>query len=556
LLQCKWLEDYGGEGLGSTIVYPKIMVNRVENPETGKWGSMVPSIVLEVVIASPQDAGRLARLHVQKQPNFTTIMYGSIISTPDNTKWKEQREHFVTGFLPKASLEKIFPVSLARARECELRMAELATTSANGGKPLVDMSEFFLHETKAQLQLALMGLPQDFVDKTNQPFRHAMMGKHDPQYPRKYLKSLVKEMEAGKDRFKAPNTDDVVCPMSGVTANSSQCPISGAAGTADECPKMSAAAAAGGCPMAGATASGSKCPVSGASGAGCPRTAAAAGGCPMAASVVGPLSERMNSADLSSQDTFGNAFIFAFAGHDTTGHTLTFMAYELARQPLLQERLRREVHSWFQSIESQKREVTYTDLAHLPFLTRCWTETLRLWPAVTNGTYRQLQVNDYVHAKFKNGSGDGEVMVPKGTLVNIPNWPRHRNVDLWGPDANEFNPDREFKTDEIWNGDVFRAYNPSTERFSPFTFAPRDCIGKNFAHMEARLIMAHMLRRFRLELSEQYVNMDRSKFLGVNYGTMGPQDMTLDDMVKAYPGWGPPMRRPTGLPIHVLPLEQ
>jgi cytochrome P450 len=264
----------------------------------------------------------------------------------------------------------------------------------------------------------------------------------------------------------------------------------------------------------------------------------------------------MNSAGMSAQDTFGNAFIFAFAGHDTTGHTLTFLAYELARQPLIQERLRQEVNSWFQAIESQKRDITYTDLANLPFMTRCWTETLRLWPAVTNGTFRELQVNDYVHSKFKGSNGEEQLVdVPKGTLINIPNWPRHRNPDLWGPDATEFNPDREFRSDEIWNGDVFRAYNPATERFSPFTFGPRDCIGKNFAHMEARLIMAHVLRSFRLELSDAYVNMDRSKFLGVNYGTMGPQDMTLDDMVKAIPGYGPPLRRPTGLPIHVVPLD-
>ncbi len=43
---------------------------------------------------------------------------------------------------------------------------------------------------------------------------------------------------------------------------------------------------------------------------------------------------------------------------------------------------------------------------------------------------------------------------------------------------------RRRQEDELWHGQVFRAYNPSTRRFSPFTFAPRDCIGKNFAQME------------------------------------------------------------------------
>ena len=93
---------------------------------------------------------------------------------------------------------------------------------------------------------------------------------------------------------------------------------------------------------------------------------------------------------------------------------------------------------------------------------------LRLWPAVPNGTFREIQFDDTI--KGKNGE---DVVIKKGTLVRLVNWSRHRNPDLWGPDVNEFNPDRDFKPDELWNGDVLRAYNPQTERFSPFTYTPR-----------------------------------------------------------------------------------
>eukprot|EP00666_Eupelagonemidae_sp_cell4sb_P006577 gene6577-7780_t len=41
---------------------------------------------------------------------------------------------------------------------------------------------------------------------------------------------------------------------------------------------------------------------------------------------------------------------------------------------------------------------------------------------------------------------------------------------VWGPDVEVFNPDREFRTSEIWDEKGFAAYNPATERFSPFTF--------------------------------------------------------------------------------------
>merc|ERR1719502_712765 len=100
---------------------------------------------------------------------------------------------------------------------------------------------------------------------------------------------------------------------------------------------------------------------------------------------------------------------------------------------------------------------------------------------------------------------------------------RHLNPDLWGADVLEFNPDRDWRGDEIWNGDVFRAYNPSSKRFSPFTFAPRDCIGKNFAQMEMRTIIANVFRRFKFELSDPYKAYDRARDGPIENagGTMG-----------------------------------
>merc|ERR1719487_2242052 len=90
------------------------------------------------------------------------------------------------------------------------------------------------------------------------------------------------------------------------------------------------------------------------------------------------------------------------------------------------------------------RDPVYTDLARLKFLSCCVTETLRLWPAVPNGTYRQLMMNDTVM-----GPGGTEVTLPKGARCQMSNWARHRNPDLWGPDADSFNPWREFQDSEL-----------------------------------------------------------------------------------------------------------
>lgn len=184
----------------------------------------------------------------------------------------------------------------------------------------------------------------------------------------------------------------------------------------------------------------------------------------------------------------------------------------------IQDRLHAEVDEFFHSLEGRKPE--YRDLKKLPFMTKCIMETLRLWPVVPNGTFRELQFDDTVV-----GPGGEPVALKKGTYVQIPNWCRHRNPELWGPTASTFDPDREWQGDEIWQGEPFMAYNPSSKRFSPFTYGPRGCMGMNFAQMEMRLILAHLLANFRFELAAPTKHYDPKSFLGINRGTMGPQDL-------------------------------
>ena len=117
---------------------------------------------------------------------------------------------------------------------------------------------------------------------------------------------------------------------------------------------------------------------------------------------------------------------------------------------------------------------------------------------------------------------------PKGILIQIPNWFRHRNPELWGEDVNEFNPEREFQDEELWEGSVINTYNPSTKRFSPFTYGPRDCIGKNFSQMEMRVILLHLLESYSFELTEKQKLMSDDYFI-FNRFTMGPRNINNID---------------------------
>ena len=115
---------------------------------------------------------------------------------------------------------------------------------------------------------------------------------------------------------------------------------------------------------------------------------------------------------------------------------------------------------------------------------------------------------------------------------------RHRSTELWGEDANQFNPDRAFEDDELWHDQVYAARNPHSRRFSPFTHTPRDCIGKNFAQMEMRTILTQLFKQFTFELTAEgkaeaeRLGTDVSR--GKNAGTMGPFDVDFDAPHKPY----------------------
>jgi len=426
-------QKYCRDGFSSNFVLPMF----------GFIGGRPPIVTQTIILAHHGDCERIARGHVKKQPNFESGLQGTgIIATTDNDHWRQQRDSLVQAFHPIASLSQIWPKVVARASKC----ADKLMSISNGGKDIVDMSEFLLHEALAQLMLGLFGFPEDFMEGVNRRFRDIMAEREsNEQYARDFLTTLLQMV---KD------------------------PSHVAPGEALE--------------------SGMK--------------------------VRGPLS-RMIDITTPDEDTLtkmGNAMIFAFAGHDTTGHTMTWLLFELCKNPAIQRRLQDEVDGFFARLGG--REMAYSDLNELRFMTRCVMETLRLWPAVANGTFRVLEHDDWVH-----GEGGQKVHVPGGTYVQVTNFLRHRDPKLWGDDAHLFNPDRSFEGRELWDEKGFAAYNPATPRFSPFTFQPRDCIGKNFAQSEIRAIISHLLFRFSFELAHPE-HIDAQK--GLNYGTMGPRDLS------------------------------
>jgi len=180
LLFEKFTRKFGDKGLSSNIVIPFL-----------NFYNKTPTIQDLVIINDPEDSRRIGTKHVKKMPNFLPVMHDSIISTTNNEHWKSQRSDFVSAFDPFRSLDKILNISYNRAKECTKILWKLSRS----GTEKVNISEFFLNETQAQLQLALFGLSNKFQEETNQKIRDAFGGIGEKGYVRDFSLKLIKEIK-------------------------------------------------------------------------------------------------------------------------------------------------------------------------------------------------------------------------------------------------------------------------------------------------------------------------------------------------------------------------
>jgi cytochrome P450 len=161
------------------------------------------------------------------------------------------------------------------------------------------------------------------------------------------------------------------------------------------------------------------------------------------------------------------------AGHDTTALTLTYALYLLSEHPEAERRVHEELDR-----VCSAGPPTFAETRELTHLDRVLQETMRLYPPV--------------YVMFREPKVDvklGGYRVPKGASVMCPQWVVHRS-DRWYDDPEAFDPDR-------WERD--RASERPRFAHFPFGGGPRHCIGKQFSLLEAKLILAAVGSRYRLD---------------------------------------------------------
>ncbi|KKY31212.1 putative cytochrome p450 52a12 [Diaporthe ampelina] len=127
------------------------------------------------------------------------------------------------------------------------------------------------------------------------------------------------------------------------------------------------------------------------------------------------------------------------AGRDTTASMLGWLFLLLARDPARYKKLRHAVIEEFGTF-SRPKDITFARLKSCQYLQHCNNETLRLYPVVPiNGRWAY---NDTVLPTGGGPDGTDPVFVPKNSSVDYCVYVMQRRKDIWGPDADEFRPER------------------------------------------------------------------------------------------------------------------
>ncbi|KAG9118987.1 hypothetical protein FRC07_006221 [Ceratobasidium sp. 392] len=192
------------------------------------------------------------------------------------------------------------------------------------------------------------------------------------------------------------------------------------------------------------------------------------------------LSNTLQNKQLDADDVSKQlAAIFVAAIGPTSG-LLSFVMYELVKNPEVRKKVQEEIR-----IVLGGGACTLDQLAKLPYITNVLKETLRLHPPVPA---HALQTNE---SKVIAG---GKYVLAGGSRILIHDRLIQRDPAVWGPDANEFNPDRMHNIQTGTNG------MSADKKFKPFGNGSRACLGHEFAIQLAKLVVVLLFRHFDFEL--------------------------------------------------------
>ncbi|XVF36136.1 hypothetical protein REPUB_Repub19eG0032500 [Reevesia pubescens] len=182
---------------------------------------------------------------------------------------------------------------------------------------------------------------------------------------------------------------------------------------------------------------------------------------------------------LGEEEIIGECKTVHFAAKEPPANALSWALLLLALNPEWQDKAREEVVR----VCGNNKFPVAENLNDLKIVNMIIEETLRLYPPIV-----MLIRKACTDVKL------GKLNVPAGTELYLAVAAVQHDTEIWGEDANQFNPSR------------FKESRKHLASFTPFGLGPRICAGQTLAMVEMKIILAMIIRQYYLAVSPTYVH--------------------------------------------------
>lgn len=166
-----------------------------------------------------------------------------------------------------------------------------------------------------------------------------------------------------------------------------------------------------------------------------------------------------------------------FPARDTSAILVSNALFLLARNPQHWKELRQE------ALKIQNQPITFELLKGLHLFRYTLFEAIRLLGP--SGQVRRVALRDTTLPRGGGPDGSAPVFVRKGTGVFLNNFPKMRDVQVWGDDIEAFRPNR-------FEGKVL------TWEFTPFFGGPRICPAINQVISQSVYLLVRLVLQFEM----------------------------------------------------------
>ncbi|KAJ7454733.1 cytochrome P450 [Mycena latifolia] len=197
----------------------------------------------------------------------------------------------------------------------------------------------------------------------------------------------------------------------------------------------------------------------------------------------------------SNAQVVSDGALAIIAGAETTSTTLCNLIWFLCRNPAAYRRLQAEVD------DPKRNTWGPASQARMPYLNAVINEALRLFPAVLSGSQRAPRIGS-------GGQTIGSHFVPEGTSAVVHTYSLHRKSENFSPFPDTFIPERWLPTEEQMTLEpkIFSENEVihNTAAFIPFSVGPSNCVGRNLAYQEMRMVVCTLISKFDIRFEESF----------------------------------------------------